>query len=103
MREPDLLNSAGRPLSPEERRRVARAAFLRPMNLLVVLVGGVFFALTLVWWAIPLTLVTYAVLVFLAVRDPPEGRSGARGPPAHGVRHRRIRRGGASRAGRLTP
>ena len=70
MREPDRLNSAGRPLSPEERRRVARAAFLRPMNLLVVLVGGVFFALTLVWWAIPLTLVTYAVLVFLAVRDP---------------------------------
>ena len=70
MREPDRLNSAGRPLSPEERRRVARAAFLRPMNLLVVLVGGVFFALTLVWWAVPLTLVTYAVLVFLAVRDP---------------------------------
>ena len=70
MREPDRLNSAGRRLSPEERRRVARAAFLRPMNLLVVLVGGVFFALTLVWWAVPLTLVTYAVLVFLAVRDP---------------------------------
>jgi len=40
------------------------------MNLLVVVVGGVFFALTLVWWAVPLTLVTYAVLVFLAVRDP---------------------------------
>ncbi len=71
MREPDRLNSAGRRLSPEERRwRVARAAFLRPMNLLVVVVGGVFFALTLVWWAVPLTLVTYAVLVLLAVRDP---------------------------------
>lgn len=71
MREPDRLNNAGRPLSPEERRRrVARAAFLRPMNLLVVVVGGVFFALTLVWWAVPLTLVTYAVLVLLAVRDP---------------------------------
>jgi hypothetical protein len=70
MREPDRLNSAGERLSPEERRRVARAAFLRPMNLLVVLVGGIFFALTLVWWAVPLTLVTYTVLVFLAVRDP---------------------------------
>lgn len=64
------MNSAGIRLSPEERRRVARAAFLRPMNLLVVVVGGVFFALTLVWWAVPLTLVTYVVLVFLAVRDP---------------------------------
>ncbi len=70
MREPDRLDNAGRQLSPEERRRVVRAAFLRPTNLLVVVVGGVFFALTLVWWAVPLTLVTYAVLVFLAVRDP---------------------------------
>ncbi len=71
MRDPDRLISAGRRLSPEERRRrVAWAAFLRPMNLLVVVVGGVFFALTLVWWAIPLTLVTYTLLVFLAVRDP---------------------------------
>ena len=70
MQEPNRLNRAGIRLSPEERRRVARAAFLRPMNLLVVVVGGVFFALTLVWWAVPLTLVTYAALVFLAVRDP---------------------------------
>lgn len=47
-----------------------RAALLRPMSLLVLVVGMVFFALSLVWWAIPLTLATYAVLVFLAVRDP---------------------------------
>lgn len=47
-----------------------RAAFLRPMSLLVVLIGVIFFALTLAWWAIPLTLATYAALVFLATRDP---------------------------------
>ena len=57
-------------LSPEARRRVRRAAFLRPGGLLVVVVGTVFFAATLTWWIIPLTLVTYAALVFLAVRDP---------------------------------
>jgi hypothetical protein len=38
--------------------------------LLVVVVGTVFFAATLTWWIIPLTLVTYAALVFLAARDP---------------------------------
>jgi hypothetical protein len=57
-------------ISPEARQQVRRAAFLRPMNLFVVLIGGVFFALTLMWWSIPLTLVTYAVLVFLTARDP---------------------------------
>jgi chromosome segregation ATPase len=49
---------------------VTRAAFLRPMSLLVVVIGVTFFTLTLVWWAIPLTLVTYAALVYLAARDP---------------------------------
>ena len=74
--DPDQTNETGerppreRPLSPEDRRRVLRAALLRPMSLLVVVVGMVFFALTLVWWTIPLTLVTYAALVFLAARDP---------------------------------
>jgi hypothetical protein len=43
---------------------------LRPWGLLVLVIGTVFFALTLVWWIVPLTLVTYALLVFLAVRDP---------------------------------
>jgi ribosome-associated translation inhibitor RaiA len=70
MREPDRLDAAGRQLSPEERRRVIRAAFLRPMNLLVLVIGAVFFALALVWWAIPLTLVTYTAIVVLATRDP---------------------------------
>ena len=49
---------------------MVRAAFLRPTNLLVVVIGTVFFALALVWWAIPLTLATYAAIVFLAARDP---------------------------------
>jgi hypothetical protein len=62
--------SSGERLSPEDRQRVRRAAFLRPMNLLVVVIGGVWFALTLVWWAIPLTFVTYAALVLLATRNP---------------------------------
>ena len=47
-----------------------RAALLRPMGLFVLVVGGISFALTLSWWAIPLTLATYAALVFLAARDP---------------------------------
>jgi ribosome-associated translation inhibitor RaiA len=70
MREPDRLDAAGRQLSPEERRRVIRAAFLRPINLLVLVIGAVFFALALVWWAIPLTLATYTAIVVLAARDP---------------------------------
>lgn len=57
-------------ISPEARQEVRRAAFLRPINLFVVLIGGVFFALTLTWWSIPLALATYLVLVFLATRDP---------------------------------
>lgn len=70
MRSTDRPNEATDRLSTEARRRVLRAAFLRPMSLLVVVVGGIFFALTLAWWAVPLTLVTYAALVFLAARDP---------------------------------
>ena len=47
-----------------------QAAFLRPMGLLVVVIGAVFFAATLAWWIVPLTLATYVALVFLAARDP---------------------------------
>jgi hypothetical protein len=49
---------------------VGRAAILRPINLLVVAIGGVFFALTFTWWSVPLTLVIYAVLAFLVARNP---------------------------------
>ena len=75
MRSPDRpdrteeQSSSTQRRSPEARQQVRRAAFLRPINLLVVAIGGVFFALTLTWWSIPLTLVIYAVLVFLATRD----------------------------------
>ncbi len=57
-------------LPPQARRRVLRAALLRPWALLVLAIGTVFFATTLTWWALPLTLATYAALVALAVRDP---------------------------------
>lgn len=59
-----------RPLPPESRRRVLRAALLRPWNILVLVIGTFFFATTLAWWMLPLTLATYAALVALAVRDP---------------------------------
>ena len=49
---------------------MVRAAALRPLNLVVLVVGLVFFVATLAWWAPPLTLATYAVLVFLGARDP---------------------------------
>ncbi|MEW6637458.1 MAG: hypothetical protein AB1425_11685 [Actinomycetota bacterium] len=58
------------PTSPEERRRLLRAAALRPLNVLMLVIGGVFFAATLAWWLPPLTLITYTALVILAYRDP---------------------------------
>ncbi|MDQ3832866.1 MAG: hypothetical protein M3315_04380 [Actinomycetota bacterium] len=70
MRNSDRTGEAGWQLSPAARRRVMRAAFLRPWGLLVVVIGLVFFATTLVWWVVPLTLATYAALVLLAARDP---------------------------------
>ena len=57
-------------LSPEERGRMTRAAALRPLNLLVLVIGAVVVAASQVWWLIPLTVATYAILVFLAARDP---------------------------------
>ena len=47
-----------------------RAAALRPLNLIVLVIGVVFFAATLAWWALPLTLATYAALVALGTGDP---------------------------------
>lgn len=57
-------------LSPEEQRRVTRAALLRPMHLLVAAIGIAFFAMTLAWWVLPLTLVTYLALVYLTASAP---------------------------------
>lgn len=49
---------------------MTRAALLRPMHLLVVGVGVTFFAMSLIWWVLPLTLVTYLALVYLAASAP---------------------------------
>jgi hypothetical protein len=49
---------------------MVRAAALRPLNLVVLVVGLVFFAATLAWWVLPLSGATYAALVFLGTRDP---------------------------------
>jgi len=49
---------------------MVRAAALRPINVLMLAIGAVGFALTLAWWIPPLTLVTYVLLVLLAARDP---------------------------------
>jgi chromosome segregation ATPase len=70
MQRPDFPGGSEEQLSPEARRRVLRAAFLRPWGLLVVAIGAVSFATTLAWWIVPLTLATYAALVLLAARDP---------------------------------
>ena len=57
------------PLSADEERRLLRAAALRPLNVLVVVVGA-FATFLVAWWMAPLTLLTYAALVLLAARDP---------------------------------
>jgi hypothetical protein len=49
---------------------MVRAAALRPMNVLVLVVGIVFFVVTFAWWALPLTLATYAALIALGAGDP---------------------------------
>ena len=52
-----------------------RAAALRPINVVVLVIGvGMFVTLlaasVTAWWLLPLTLATYAALVFLAAKDP---------------------------------
>ena len=61
-------------LSSPERRRVVRAAALRPINVLMLVIGAGIFATTLTWWIPPLTLATYVLLVFFSARDPVFGR-----------------------------
>ena len=74
--------------TPEERRRITRAAALRPINVLMLVIGAGIFATTLAWWIPPLTLITYALLVFFSARDPAfghrvlhGGEGAARRPP----------------------
>ena len=49
---------------------MTRAAALRPINLIVLVIGAVALAVIQAWWLVPVTLATYAVLVYLAARDP---------------------------------
>src|SRR5215203_7077442 len=67
------------PLSPAERGRIRWAAALRPLNVMVLVIGVGVFATTLEWWVPPLTLLTYALLVFFSARDPIFGRRALRG------------------------
>lgn len=69
-------------ISSQERRRVLRAAALRPINILMLVIGAGIFATTLAWWIPPLTLVTYAALVFFSARDPVFGQRVLRGGAA---------------------
>jgi hypothetical protein len=62
------------PLSPAERGRIRWAAALRPLNVMVLVIGVGIFATTLAWWVPLLTLLTYALLVFFSARDPIFGR-----------------------------
>ena len=70
MRGPEGRQPGTTLLSAEERRRVARAAALRPINVLMLVIGAGVFATTLAWWIPPITLVTYSLLVLLSARDP---------------------------------
>lgn len=63
--------SAGSSLSPQERGLMVRAAALRPLNVVVLVIGVVFSVATSAWWwVLPLTLATYAALVALGAGDP---------------------------------
>lgn len=57
-------------LSPEERRRLTLAALRKPLNVLMLAIGFGFSLITLSVWVALLTLLTYAALVLLNVRDP---------------------------------
>lgn len=58
------------PLSPEQRNTMLRSAALRPINVMILVIGVAISAITTTWWLLPLTLATYASLIFLAARDP---------------------------------
>lgn len=103
-----MTDGSSRQLPPEARRRVLRAALLRPWALIVLAIGTFFFATTSTWWAVPLTLATYAALVALAIRDPSfqtlvlEGRDRARAAARSRVQ-RAVGLSPEERARRLEP
>jgi hypothetical protein len=58
------------PLSPEQRNTMLRSAVLRPINVIILVIGIVISVITTTWWLLPLTLATYASLIYLSARDP---------------------------------
>lgn len=93
MPAPERLPSTPSSLSPDERRQVTRTALLRPTNLLMLLIGSIVFvaalpATSLAWLLVPITLITYASLVFLSSRDPNLRQrvlGGSAAPPVRGA------------------
>jgi len=78
-----------------------RTAALRPLNVVVLVIGVGIFATTLAatslaWWLLPLTLITYAALVFLAARDPLFQRKVLRGEEVSGRSHNAVESGDIS-------
>jgi hypothetical protein len=72
-----------------------RAAAFRPINLMMLVIGVVISAITTTWWLLPVTLATYASLLFLAARDPifqrkVLGSNGASTTPPAPVRSRDV-------------
>ena len=65
-----LAERESSPLSPEQRNTMLRSAALRPINIMILVIGVVISVITTTWWLLPLTLATYASLIFLAARDP---------------------------------
>lgn len=76
---------------------MVRAAALRPLNLVVLVVGIIFFILTTAWWVPVLTAATYGALIYLGARDPilqrrvlgggmPQPRESAEIPPERRAR-----------------
>jgi hypothetical protein len=65
-----LAEKEASPLSPAQRNAMLRSAARRPINVVILVIGVVFSAITTTWWLLPLTLATYATLIFLAARDP---------------------------------
>jgi hypothetical protein len=102
--DPAARPPAGReapPLSPEERSRMLRAAALRPLNVVILVIGVGIFATTLsatsvAWLLLPLTLATYATLVFLGARDPIFQRKVLRGGEAQTTSRNAVESGDIS-------
>jgi hypothetical protein len=65
-----LAERGSSPLPPVQRNTMLRSAALRPINVMILVIGVVISVITTTWWLLPLTLATYASLTFLAARDP---------------------------------